>query len=65
MENKVISRAYVEKNYIHKDKLKEILTEYRKTSITDHLKIIEFWKKLEALLEVTKDEQIQKHKNNN
>ena len=25
MENKVISREYVEKNYIHKDKIRELL----------------------------------------
>lgn len=28
MENPVISREYVEKNYIHKDKIRELLDKY-------------------------------------
>lgn len=28
--NKVISREYVEKNYVHKDKIKEILSKHKK-----------------------------------
>lgn len=41
----------VDKQYISKDKIKAILEEYRYTKIEDTEKIIEFYKKIQGLLE--------------
>ena len=49
-------------NYISKDKIKAILEEYKYTEIGDSEKIIEFYKKVQSLLEkeypitITKEE---------
>lgn len=61
--NKVISREYVEKNYIHKDILNKVLEKYACKSLEDYI-VIEFYQELKKLVEETKDEQIQKQKNN-
>lgn len=50
--NKVISREYVEKNYIHKDKIKEILKKWKKQPNYYGTNVIA---DLYDLLEVTKD----------
>lgn len=52
--NKVISREYVEKNYIHKDTLKAILEEYGKKPMYEE-NVVSFYKTLEKLLEETED----------
>lgn len=44
-------KEYIKKNYIHKDKIKEILDKYRETHIEDEYRIIQFYKELEKLLE--------------
>lgn len=49
--NELPIKEYIEKNYIHKDKIKEILDKYGKTHIEDGYRIIQFYKELEKLLE--------------
>lgn len=75
--NKVISREYVEKNYIHKDKIIDLLNFIKSEMEKDEIDEFGFhsmeWATLdymsdlikEKLLEDTKDEQIQEQKNNN
>lgn len=43
--------VYVDKNFVRKDKIKAILEEYKYTEIGDSEKIIEFYKKMQSLLE--------------
>jgi len=50
--NKVISREYVEKNYIHKDVIREILKKHGKKPITEQ-NIVRFYKELEKQVEKT------------
>lgn len=78
--NKVISREYVEKNYIHKDKIKEKIEEveielenYEADKINvfsgqtymEKFKLLGKLYILKELLEDTEDEQIQKQESNN
>ena len=44
-------KKYIKKNYIQKNKLKEILDKYGKTRIEDADRIIQFYKELQKLLE--------------
>lgn len=58
--NKVISREYVEKNYIHKDIIRELKTErefYLQQNYEDFENDIE-WRTLNKILEGTDDENI-------
>lgn len=52
--NKVISREYVEKNYIHKDVLREILKDYA-NNLPTFENAIRFYRELEKLVEGTED----------
>lgn len=52
--NKVISREYVEQNYIHKDIIREILEKHGKRPMTDE-NVVKFYKSLKKLVEETKD----------
>jgi len=52
--NKVISREYVEKNYIHKDVIREILNKHGKKPMTDE-NVVRFYKEIEKQVEETKD----------
>ena len=38
MENKVIAKEYVDKNYIHKDVIREIVTNYDLITIAEKLR---------------------------
>ena len=44
-------RKYINENYIPKSKIKEILEQYKYTEIGDTENLIEFYKKLQRLLE--------------
>jgi len=44
--NKVISREYVEKNYIHKDVIREILNKYGKKPMVEK-NVVRFYRELE------------------
>ena len=48
--NPVISREYVEKNYIHKDVIREILNKYGKKPMTE-ANVVKFYKKIEEQVE--------------
>lgn len=48
--NKVISREYVEQNYIHKDVIREILEKHGKKPMTE-VNVVNFYKSLEKLVE--------------
>ena len=52
--NKVISREYVEKNYIHKDVIKEILNKYGKKPMVEN-NVVRFYRELEKQVEETSD----------
>lgn len=48
---KQLDLDYVKNNYTSNDKIKAILEEYKYTTIGDSEKIIEFYKKMQSLLE--------------
>ena len=52
--NLVISREYVEKNYIKKDVIRQILKKHGKKPITEQ-NVIRFYKELEKQVEETND----------
>lgn len=52
--NKVISREYVEKNYIHKDIIRKILKKYEKKEIT-YKNVAKFYEEIKKQVEVTED----------
>lgn len=52
--NKVISREYIEKNYIHKDIIRKILKKYEKKEITYKI-VVEFYKEIKKQVEDTED----------
>ena len=51
MENKVIAKEYVDKNYIHKDVIREILKKYAHTKVDDTDKIIAFYQEIKSKVE--------------
>ena len=51
INTRIMSEEFIEKNFISKDKIKEILDTYRYTKIEETGKIIEFNRKIEGLVE--------------
>ena len=51
MENKVIAKEYVDKNYVHKDVIREILKKYANTEVDDTDKIIAFYREIKEKVE--------------
>ena len=51
MENKVIAKEYVDKNFVHKDVIREILKKYAHTEVGNVDKIIAFYRKIKEKVE--------------
>ena len=51
MENKVIAKEYVDKNYIHKDVIREIVKKYAYTKVDDTDKILAFYQEIKSKVE--------------